>query len=473
MHRFYKESATDLWVVDERIGVSSGTCILSEHETGDVSIEATDGRVFLPRVDFSVIEKENGSYYSSLTELKTAAEPFINIEIGLASTPTAPIQTTLDVIYENDIDWDNSDFTGWTGDPRDLFGNVSNGGIYNESSDNPKSFILTLVRTRQATTFAIGTNVGNFSNLKATLLGSGSAERGILDLSDDDIKQTSQAYPEEELLFNAIKIEFHTSDRVDLTNIFFEHTQSSIDSYYNHKWGNNPDIDTGNKETIWDGQDEYIFTTTPQDYYLSSSSASDVGNKIVGELRGVRTDGSTIRQPYEVLTNGQNKVLIPIDFVADASNRARNKTEPAKPLLGNLYVYEDTAIVGGVPVDLSKVRSIIPIGVESTRQAVESFPEYIETGQRVAYVKLYKWSATAIRNRSTSGLAELVVAEKGQTPIVIDNDGFSEDTKAGRSYGDRTPLIIQAGSDVYINISELSVNSVSMIGGFTTKLVVL
>ena len=59
MSRFYKDSVTNLWVVDKRIGVPGGTCILTEHETDEVSIESIDGRVFLSRRQVTTIEKED------------------------------------------------------------------------------------------------------------------------------------------------------------------------------------------------------------------------------------------------------------------------------------------------------------------------------------------------------------------------------------------------------------------------------
>ena len=118
----------------------------------------------------------------------------------IAASPDKPLQVTLDVIYEQDIDWERSEFPGWIGNPKDLFGNVQNGGIYNDSSDAVKSFTLRLIRTRQVRTFGIGANTGNFSNIKVSILGSSDAERGVLDLSEEPIKQTSLVIRKKSLL---------------------------------------------------------------------------------------------------------------------------------------------------------------------------------------------------------------------------------------------------------------------------------
>ena len=70
--KFYQETGTNLWVIDEHIGVPSGTCVLIEHDTNFISVEGMDGRVFLPRTTVTNIQKENTSTYASLAELKTA-----------------------------------------------------------------------------------------------------------------------------------------------------------------------------------------------------------------------------------------------------------------------------------------------------------------------------------------------------------------------------------------------------------------
>lgn len=382
-----------------------------------------------------------------------------------------PSPVTLDMIYANDIDWENSDFTGWIGDPMDLFGNVNNGGIYNDSTDNPKVFTLRLIRTRQTRTFGIGTSIGSFSNVKVTVLGSSDVERGVLDLSYEASKQQSMVYAEEEFAFNSLRVEFFTTDRVDVTNLFLEHTSSDRKQDYIHKFGLNIDVDTDTFETIWTLGDIYIFTETPQNYYISSSSATDVTQEIVVETIGINTEGKYQRETNSVIVDGQNKVIIPTDFLCIASNRAFNNSNT--PLIGDIYIYEDTTITGGVPDDLSKVRSVISATREQTEQAVYTVPEITENGNLVAFAELYRWNCSAITNKDASGLSDLIVAPKDKVKRVQSSRGLSNSYESGQDFGENTPLIIQPGSDISVQVYDVSVNNTAVQAGFTIKLVIL
>lgn len=395
---------------------------------------------------------------------------FLAQSIEVNSDPISPIHVSDRTITVEDIDWEASEFPGWVGNPREFFGNVNNGGIYNESTDNPKYFILRLIRSRQIRTFGIGTSIGNFSNIKATLLGSGDAERGFLDLSEQPTKQTSAVYSQEEFLFNSLLIEFYTSDRVDVTNLFFEYVSSLRKQNIIHKFGSNPEINAGGNETIWTLGDQYIFTEIPQFYYISSSS--DLDNQIIEiETIGINPDGLYQREVTEIQLQGQTKVQIPTAFLCVASNRAFN-TE-GSPLAGNIYIYEDVTVILGVPSDISKVRSYIEAGKEQTEQAVYTVPQIIETGQVVAFAELYKWSAAIVRKRDAIAIVNLRISEIGKVARIQDTDGAANASPAGQIYGENTPLVVQPGSDIYLQITDVSDNAVAARGNFTLRLVIL
>lgn len=420
-----------------------------------------------------------GDHYTDIAEFVTITYPFFaanpNISLGDSYgdplTSVNPLHVTLGTVYSSDIDFENSDFTNWIGNPEDLFGNINNGGVYNETTDNPKIIILRLKRTRTMRNLGIGTNTGNFSNLKVTFLGSGNSEKGYLDLSDDSSKEKSMVYSQEEFTFNAIKIEFHTVDRIDITNFYINYTLSNRKQDYILKWGVNPDIDTGSIETVWDLGDEYIFTQTAQNYYISSSNNSDTTQTIEVELIILHTDGRYKREIIEVQINGNTKTLITASGLAIASNRALNISTDV--LLGDIYIYEDTTVTAGVPDDLTKVRSMIITGKEQTQQAVYTVPEILEDNRKIVYAELYKWDISAIQNKTTSGLVELIISEKNKTARVQDSDALTESRKSGNIFGENTPLIVQPGSDIFINVSNLTVSDVAVKAGFTIKLVVL
>lgn len=421
---------------------------------------------------FEAFQDGNGSSFATQEDLITYLAGFLNITIsgGFVNNPVSPLMVTQDEVTVDDVDWDASDFTDWEGIPEDLFGNANNGGVYNETADNPKSFTLRLKRTKKMRDFGVGANIGDFSNLKVTLLGSGDSERGVLDLSEDPSKEKSLVYSEEEFSFNAIKVEFFTADRVDLTNIFLKYTASPRKQDYVHKFGLNPDIDSGGSETVWTLGDQYTFTQTPQAYYISSSSAADAGVVISVETIGINPAGRYQREITEVVLQGQTKINIPTNLLCVASNRAFNVVGVA--LVGDVYVYEDGATTGGVPNDLSTVRSVIQVGKEQTEQAVYTVPEFLEDGRKVLFAELYRWVGSAIRRRGTVGIFELFVVEKGGVPRVRSTRGLSTYYISGEDFGENTPIEVQPGSDIYMQASEIDINNTTVEADFTLKLVI-
>ena len=131
-----------------------------------------------------------------------------------------PLSVDSNSVYVQDIDFDNSDFTDWTGDPENLFKSPFSASIVNSTSDNPKQIILAFKRTVNALQIGFGeNNGGDFSNLKVSLLGSGGATRSVFDESTDDTDLTSRNSEFENELFNSLLIEFYTADTVSLSNI--------------------------------------------------------------------------------------------------------------------------------------------------------------------------------------------------------------------------------------------------------------
>ncbi|MBT8341040.1 MAG: hypothetical protein KJP07_13575 [Desulfatitalea sp.] len=123
-------------------------------------------------------------------------------------------------MYLKDFDLDNSDFTGWTGDPDNLFISPYSESITNSSTDNPKSISIAFNRTIKSLQVGLGeNNGGDFSNVKISLVGSGGAIRSLFDDSTNSTKLTSLNAQFENDIFNSILIEFYTSDPVSLSNV--------------------------------------------------------------------------------------------------------------------------------------------------------------------------------------------------------------------------------------------------------------
>ena len=354
-----------------------------------------------------------------------------------------------------------------------LFEKSKNQGIYFPSGSGFKTFKLVFKRTVQARIFGIGSDSGNFSNIRADLLGSGNAERGVLDLSEDDTKSTSLVYREIQREFNAVEVEFFTNDRITVTNLYIKNQYSEKKEDYILKWGVNPDIDSGGNEDIWEGGDLYVFTTIAQPYYISSSDPADIGKTVRCQTVGLRADGRYQKNVTDVLLDGQNPVLIPTVLTNQvASNTAF--VLPGGPTIGTLYIHESDTLTGGVPNDPTKVRSIILPENQRTQQAVFTTYHFTETGRRIVDWEIYRAGGSAIRERSTSGLLKLYRSFfTGEGYQVLNTRGLRDTSRSEIEYGENTPEIIRPGDDVWLNASEITTNNVALEGGFTLRPVVV
>ena len=138
----------------------------------------------------------------------------------ISKNPQEPLPIDINSVYEQDIDFINSDFTDWTWDPANLFKSPFSASITNTTSNNPKQIVLAFNRTVKALQIWFGENNGwDFSNLKVSLLGSWWVQRALYDWSANNTKNTSVNVEFENELFNSLMIEFFTTDTVSLSNI--------------------------------------------------------------------------------------------------------------------------------------------------------------------------------------------------------------------------------------------------------------
>lgn len=387
------------------------------------------------------------------------------------------VSANVDVVSKEDLDFDSCELSaGWlrsaddqpatTEDIKTLFDKPSNGGLYFPASANPKTIKLAFKRTVVARVIGFGANSGTFSNISVFLEGSGGAKRGFLDLSGDDTKSTSQVFNQIIRVFNSAIIEFSTDDRVDISNLIIKNQYSEKIEDYVLKWGVNPEIDSGGNEDVWEGGDLYNFTTIPQAYYISSSSASDVGVEVSCSTVGVRSDGQTQENKTTITLDGQNSVLIPTELALQIASNSAN-IKPGFLAAGDVYIYESTAISNGIPIDLTKLRSIVLQENQRTQQAVFTAAHFLADGRKIVEWDLIEWSARAIKNKLTTGFVKLFTGSFDSDDFQLRaSDGLSESAKSGDKFGINTPLKIDAGSRVWINVSEISVNDVAVKGGF-------
>lgn len=125
------------------------------------------------------------------------------------------------------------------------------------------------------------------------------------------------------------------------------------------------------RETVWTvgGMETYVQSNTIDS--ISSSSALD-NEEILLECHTVTGTGADQQFTFLVQTvnlNGQNRVALPTPVARVSRVYNNNGTN----LAGAVYVYENTAIVGGVPSDFTKVHAQIPLGFQQSFKAATTF----------------------------------------------------------------------------------------------------
>ena len=96
MAKFYLDSSTNTWVINEFISVPRGTCTVVEYSATEIAIRSmTDDQLLMPRTTITDIAKESGSY-STVAELLAAGNEFF-VSSGVVSSVTANLVTDSDI----------------------------------------------------------------------------------------------------------------------------------------------------------------------------------------------------------------------------------------------------------------------------------------------------------------------------------------------------------------------------------------
>jgi hypothetical protein len=147
------------------------------------------------------------------------------------------------------------------------------------------------------------------------------------------------------------------------------------------KFGKSAALTTGSLQTVWTvgGNETYVSANTIDS--ISSSSVSDQeeiyieGHTVVGTGR----DQQFTFVSQTVNLNGQTRVPLPVPLARVSMAYNNNGT----PLVGRVVVYENTAIVSGIPTDASKIHIDIPLGFQESFKAATTFSDndyFILTG---------------------------------------------------------------------------------------------
>lgn len=142
------------------------------------------------------------------------------------------------------------------------------------------------------------------------------------------------------------------------------------------KFGRNPNVGTS-RSTIWyTGQDQanetYVADNVNSIDTISSSDATDTE---VVQIQGHTMTGGNLTFVAQTVTlNGQNKVVLSTPL--NRCTRVAHNNESATDLVGEIYVYEDTAISSGKPTDTTKIHLTVPAGENQSQKASTSISQF-------------------------------------------------------------------------------------------------
>lgn len=139
-----------------------------------------------------------------------------------------------------------------------------------------------------------------------------------------------------------------------------------------HKFGAAPDFDTGDGfVTIWDGANDAGINEMQYNYSTSAAIDSIVSTStdtVDIEIQGLDSNYDLVNQT--ITLNGQTRVPLTTDLI----RVFRLKNVGSTDLVGNVSVYESTAISGGLPTDTTKIRAQIQGNNNQTLMAVYTIP---------------------------------------------------------------------------------------------------
>lgn len=255
----------------------------------------------------------------------------------------------------------------------------------------------------------------------------------------------------------------------DHWDIWLRHAIDEIKNTYGHtvipkgksvlKFGTNPSCTQNVFNTLMTLPTGEIAETYVSDNlitHISSSSAGDT-DPVLLEGHTISAGGDLTFSVQTVTLNGQNKVAL----ATPVARTSRLKNISDTDWAGDIYVYEDTTIVAGVPSDGSKVHIIGPQADNQSQKCATSF-------SRIDYALMPRFYASVNERANTSGTIRVRIKDKGGVFRTIRQRGVH--SRGGALQGELRPYaIIRPNSDILIDAFP-ETNGIAMSAGFDVLL---
>ena len=198
-------------------------------------------------------------------------------------------------------------------------------------------------------------------------------------------------------------LRFFMSNEVKITN-YFDHAINEIEKTYGDvvsikekgkslsKFGSRQDVDQ-TSVFVWEVEGE-DFETYLTDNLIDTVSSDDASNTqdIVIEGQTVDADGDFTFVVQTATLDGQNKVVLSTPLARVTRSYNNGSIELASS--SSYYIYEDTAISGGVPTDTSTIHMQVLENSEQSRKAATTI-------SKDDYYLIRSWTCGVRRNTGT------------------------------------------------------------------------
>lgn len=235
-----------------------------------------------------------------------------------------------------------------------------------------------------------------------------------------------------------------------------------------HKFGNAPDFDTGDGEvTIWDGaEDNTTWENMRYDYSTSadidSISSSDTTDTQVMEIQGLGAATNLVVQMATL--DGTNRVALGTSLY----RVFRTKNTGASDLTGHVFVYPNTPITAGIPIDNSKIRVVVQPENNQTEMAVYTIP-----AGKTGYMRSFD-CATSGGTKLSNYIIRIYARSAGGVFQLKKKLSISDTGTSVFQYTYQDPAVYEAGTDLEMtgeSIASPAVSEAAISGGFDLVLI--
>jgi hypothetical protein len=222
--------------------------------------------------------------------------------------------------------------------------------------------------------------------------------------------------------------------------------------------GENPDSDIATPGDVWSGEGNYTFTAAGgAPYFISSSAGADTQDVLLTLLTEDASADWNVEEVTVTLA-GQTKTAITTASGDDPVRILSAVNADTTALTGDVYVYEDCAVVAGVPGDATKVRAKIVIGDGQALSGIYTVP---------AGKKGFLMNVSVDRVNGTAGkpIASLKTREFGGMWLTRWRGQTDGNLAASHDYSG-VPLYLPPKSDVIVTVDAMDVDNTAVSTNF-------